>query len=62
MILSVVLSTCGSKKEGLICGGRELQNSVGKSEGERPLVRPKQRWKVILKMVLREIVEWIQMF
>jgi hypothetical protein len=34
---------------------------VGKSEGKRPLGRPRRRWEVNIKMDLREI-GWIGMY
>jgi hypothetical protein len=35
---------------------------VGKSEGKRPLERPRRRWKDGIRMDLREIgVEWIHL-
>jgi hypothetical protein len=38
---------------------------VGKTEGKRPLVRPRRRWEDGIKMDLREIgwgsVEWIHL-
>jgi len=33
---------------------------AGKSEGKRPLGRPRHRWEVNIKMDLRE-VEWVSM-
>jgi hypothetical protein len=39
--------------------------SVGKTEGKRPLGRPKRRWKDTIKMDIREVgcegVSWIQL-
>jgi hypothetical protein len=38
---------------------------IGKSEGKRPLGRPRHRWEVGIRMDLREIgwgsVDWIQL-
>jgi hypothetical protein len=38
---------------------------VGKSEGKRPLVRPRHRWKDNIKMDLQEVgcggIEWIEL-
>jgi hypothetical protein len=38
---------------------------VGKTEGKRPLGRPRHRWEDVIKMDLREIgwghVEWIHL-
>jgi hypothetical protein len=34
---------------------------MGKSEGKRPLGRPRPRWDDGIRMDLREIVDWIQL-
>jgi hypothetical protein len=34
---------------------------MGKSEGKRPLGRPRRRWEDGIRMYLREIVDWIQL-
>jgi hypothetical protein len=53
--------TCGTH------GGREglKQGLVGRSEGKRPLGRPRRRWEDNIKMDLREIgiegANWIQL-
>jgi len=38
-------------------GGEErlIQILVGKTEGKRPLVRPRRRWKDYIKMDLQEV-------
>jgi hypothetical protein len=56
------------------CGGRNMWHAwernvyrilMGKSEGKRPLGRPRHRWEDGIRMNLREIgwgsVEWIQL-
>jgi hypothetical protein len=32
---------------------------VGEPEGKRPLGRPRRRWEVIIRMALREDVDWM---
>jgi hypothetical protein len=45
---------------GRACSMHEMRNAykifVGKSEGKRPLGRPRRRWKDNIRMNLREIV------
>jgi hypothetical protein len=36
----------------------EYRTLVGKSDENRPLVRPRHRWKVNIKMDLREGMRW----
>jgi hypothetical protein len=44
---------------------RNVYMSVGKSEGKKPLGRPRRRWEDNIKMDLREIglegVNWIRL-
>jgi hypothetical protein len=38
--------------------------SLGKPEGKRPLVRPRSRWRIILKLILQKwdwIMDWIDL-
>jgi hypothetical protein len=53
--------TCGTHGGGERC----LQGLVGRSEGKRPLGRPRHRWENNIKMDFREIVingaNWIRL-
>jgi hypothetical protein len=53
--------TCGTHGE----GRGVYRVLVGRSEGRRPLGRPRRRWDDNIKMVLREmgidVANWIQM-
>jgi hypothetical protein len=46
-------------------GGKIYRVLVGKTEGKRPLERPRRRWEDGIRMDLREIglrgMEWIQL-
>ena len=44
------------------CGHMVL---IGKSEGKRPLGRPRSRWEINIKMILQEVgyggMEWFEL-
>jgi hypothetical protein len=45
-----VRETCGTHGEGEMC----LQDLIGRSEGRRPLGRPRRNWEDNIKIELRE--------